>query len=180
MKGIVFTEFLDLVDDKFSTEICENLIEMSDLDSGGIYTSVGTYPPAEMVTLVGNLASITDIPIPDLLKTFGRHMFGQFLAKFPVFFEDLHTSFDFLPLVDSYVHLEVKKLYPDAELPAFECKTPGINTLEMIYTSERNLPDFAEGLIEACIDHFGDHITLSRSVDPQYPKSAIFSLQRDG
>ena len=31
MKGIVFTEFLNLVDEKFSQETTENLIERSDL-----------------------------------------------------------------------------------------------------------------------------------------------------
>ena len=42
MKGLVFTEFLELVDEQFSFETCEQIIEMSDLPSGGIYTSVGT------------------------------------------------------------------------------------------------------------------------------------------
>ena len=176
MKGIIFTEFMELVDAKFSPEICENLIETSDLASGGIYTSVGTYPPAEMVTLVTNLASMTGIPVPDLLKTFGRHLFGQFLEKFPRFFVGLNSSFEFLPKVESFVHLEVKKLYPDAELPTFVCTTPEADGLEIVYTSVRNLPDLAEGLIEACIDHFGDRASLTRTCDPQNPLRVIFTL----
>lgn len=178
MKGIVFTEFINLVDERFSPEICEDLIDMSDLPSGGIYTSVGTYPPTEMVSLVTNLSNLTGVPVPDLLKTFGRHMFTQFFTKFPEFFAGIHSAYEFLPRVDNYVHLEVKKLYPDAELPTFTCSTPEQDGLEMIYTSERNLPDLAQGLIEACIDHFGEPISLSRATDPQNPAKAIFTLRK--
>ena len=42
MKGIIFTEFLDLVEEKFGLEMVDKIIEQSNLDSGGIYTSVGT------------------------------------------------------------------------------------------------------------------------------------------
>jgi hypothetical protein len=178
MKGIVFTEFMNLVDEKFSSETTENLIEMSDLASGGVYTSVGTYPPGEMVTLVSNLSTVTGAPVADLLNAFGKHMFLQFFEKFPDFFEGMHSSFEFLPMVDSYVHLEVKKLYPDAELPKFVCTTPEPGYLQMIYASERNLPDMANGLIDACIDHFGDRVKVTRSVDPQYPMQTIFTIQK--
>ena len=49
MKGMIFTEFFELVDDRFSFETSERLIEMSHLPSEGIYTSVGTYDHQEMV-----------------------------------------------------------------------------------------------------------------------------------
>ena len=52
MKGIVFTEFLDLVEDKFGLEMVDKIIQSSDLESGGIYTSVGTYKFSEMLQLV--------------------------------------------------------------------------------------------------------------------------------
>jgi Heme NO binding. len=87
MRGLVFTEFLDLVDETFSLETCERMIEMSNLPSGGAYTSVGTYDAKEMFTLVSGLSTLTGIPVPDLLKTYGRHLFKRFVSAFPVFFE---------------------------------------------------------------------------------------------
>ena len=36
MKGIVFTEFLEMVEDKFSPELADRIIEGAELPSGGI------------------------------------------------------------------------------------------------------------------------------------------------
>ncbi len=55
MKGIVFTEFLEMVEDKFGLETVDSIIENSNLPSEGIYTSVGTYDFNEMVSLITSL-----------------------------------------------------------------------------------------------------------------------------
>jgi hypothetical protein len=39
MKGIVFTAFLEMVEDKFGIEIVDHIISHSDVDSKGVYTS---------------------------------------------------------------------------------------------------------------------------------------------
>ncbi|MBA1333177.1 heme transporter CcmB, partial [Candidatus Endoriftia persephone str. Guaymas] len=43
MKGIVFSKFIEFVEERFSPEMADDIIESSDLPSGGAYTSVGTY-----------------------------------------------------------------------------------------------------------------------------------------
>ena len=45
MKGIVFSEFIDMVDDKFSIEMSERLIDEVELPSGGAYTTVALMMP---------------------------------------------------------------------------------------------------------------------------------------
>ena len=118
MKGVVFTEFLEMVEAKWSLEMVDQLIERAKPPSGGVYTAVGTYAPAEMVALVSALSEATDMPIPDLLKAFGGHLFGTFARNYPQFLEGRDTSFAFLESVESVIHVEVRKLYPDAELPS--------------------------------------------------------------
>ena len=45
MKGMVFTELLDMVEDKFGIDMVDSIIEDADLPvSKGVYTAVGTYP----------------------------------------------------------------------------------------------------------------------------------------
>jgi len=176
LKGLVFTEFLELVDERFSFETCERIIEMSDLPSGGIYTSVGTYQPQEMAALLGSLSEVTGIPPADLLQVFGRHLFKRFVASFPVFFNGITSSFEFLPRVDNYVHIEVKKLYPDAELPTFTCETTTPGTMVMTYRSKSNLPDLAEGLILECIDHFGEQLVVRRERLAGEPPVTVFTI----
>ena len=176
MKGIVFTEFIELVEARFSVPVAERLLETTDLPSGGIYTSVGTYDSAEMFALVTRLSELTQVPVPDLLREFGRHMFGRFLEKFPSFFEGIDSAPDFLEQVDGFVHVEVRKLYPDAELPGFTCERPTPERLLMTYRSSRQLPDLAEGLIRACYAHYGQELALAREPVPGDPGAVLFVL----
>ena len=62
MKGIIFTEFLEMVEKEFSAETVDTIIDNSNLESGGSYTSVGTYPHIEMVELVSNLPNRISSP----------------------------------------------------------------------------------------------------------------------
>jgi hypothetical protein len=39
MKGVVFTEFIELVESRFSIPLAEQLLETTDLPSGGVTTS---------------------------------------------------------------------------------------------------------------------------------------------
>ena len=55
MKGVVFTEFLDMVADRFSPDMVEDIIDDAQLPSGGAYTAVGTYPHEEMVAMADGL-----------------------------------------------------------------------------------------------------------------------------
>ena len=55
MKGIVFREFIAMVESHYSIEIADGIISASNLSSAGAYTSVGTYPHQEMVELVSHL-----------------------------------------------------------------------------------------------------------------------------
>jgi hypothetical protein len=162
MKGVVFAEFLEMVEDRFSPEIADRIIEVSDLPSGGAYTSIGTYDHTEMVQLVTQLSVATGATVPVLGHTFGKYLFGRFVVLYPQLFEGVESAYSFLEKVDSTIHIEVLKLYPDAELPRFECNTSEPGRLTMIYRSMRGFADLAAGLIEGCIEHFGETIDVQR------------------
>ena len=160
MKGIVFVEFVDMVEKTFSEETAFKMITNSNLPSGGAYTAVGTYEFSEMQQMIGQLSELTQMSVKDLIQAFGKHLFDVFKVKYPAFFEDVKNSFDLLLQVHDVIHVEVKKLYPDAELPDFEYEQPDSNTLNMVYTSTRRLSALAEGLIQASIDHFDEPVEM--------------------
>lgn len=162
MKGIVFTEFLEMVEDRFGFETADKIVTEADLASGGVYTAVGTYDHREMVRLVVNLSQESGIAVADLLKVFGQHLFGQFVTGYGHFFRGIHSAFDFMAKIEDYIHVEVRKLYPDAELPSFDIQRPDSHTLVMVYRSERGLADFAEGLIQGCLQHFQEEVEIHR------------------
>jgi hypothetical protein len=166
MKGIVFTEFLDMVSHKFGPDVVDDLIESANLPHGGAYTSVGTYPHAEMVSLVQALSNHTGLHLQVLLETFGRHLFGRFYAKFPHFMHQVQDPLDFLLGVEAVVHDEVKKLYPDAQLPSFATQRLSADQIAMIYRSHHDFSALALGLIRGCGDHYAADLEVETS-DPQ-------------
>lgn len=163
MKGVVFTEFFEMVEQTHGYDMVDNLIMDNELPSGGIYTTIGTYDHTEMVTLISDLSKKTDTSVPCLLHSFGKYLFGTFKKGYPMFFEIADNAFDFLESIEKYIHVEVKKLYPDAELPNFTTKRIGKNTLEMIYFSDRSMSDFALGLIEKTFEHYNEKATIKRN-----------------
>ena len=162
MKGIVFTEFLTMVEERFSLALVEQIIEAAQLPSQGVYTSVGTYPVDEMVKLLQQLSTRSGIPIPDLLKQFGRYLIGRFVRGYPSFFAAHRSTLDFLSAVEEHIHVEVRKLYADAELPRFLCERTNEQTLTMVYRSPRGLADLAEGLIAGCAAHYHQDVHVAR------------------
>ena len=162
MKGVIFVEFLQMVDEELGMEATEELIEDSQLASGGVYTIVGTYPDDEMISLVVNLHKKTQIPISTLLRKFGAYLFERFVLRYSNMMEEFTSGFELLKRIDDYIHVEVAKLYPKAQLPKFEYEEIGEDMLRLIYKSERKLPDLAEGLITAAMSHFNEKHTIEQ------------------
>jgi hypothetical protein len=168
MKGIVFTEFLEMVEDKFGYIMVDKIITDAQLPSNGSYTSVGTYPHQEMVDLVMQLHQNTQIDIDTLLKTFGAHLFDVFKKSYFVFFENHNTAFDFFESIENHIHIEVKKLYPDAELPRFETFRISEKIMRMTYHSDRKMASLAEGLIYSTLKHFNEDGTIeTKKIDSE-------------
>jgi hypothetical protein len=179
MKGIVFTELLEMIEDKFGYKLVDQLLQESNLPSGGIYTAIGTYDHAEMVTLVNKLSQQTNIPVPDLLRSYGQYMFTSFTRSYRPFVDRADSAFSLLSSVQHYVHVEVRKLYPDAELPHFTIEQPAENHLRMHYISERKLADFAHGLIEGCLATFGEKATITKTILVEDGSQVLFDIVKE-
>lgn len=162
MKGIVFTEFLEMVEDVFSYEVADQIIERSSTATDGAYTALGNYDHQEMLKMVTHLSEITETPAPILVKAFGKHLFSRFVQGYPKFFETSQSAFEFLGGIESYIHVEVRKLYSDSELPSFSYTTQTPTELRMVYQSKRPFGDLAEGLIQGCLAHYQETATIQR------------------
>jgi hypothetical protein len=175
MKGVVFTEFFGMVEQVFSADMVDDLIDATTPASGGAYTSVGTYDHREIVAMVVELSARTGTPVADLLHAFGYHLLGRFSEMYPTFFEGVPDSFAFLASIEDVIHVEVRKLYPDAELPRFETSYPSEGAMEFVYRSPRHFQDLAAGLIAGSIDHFGEDVQVTRS---DLDDGVVFHLTR--
>ncbi|MBE7688171.1 heme NO-binding domain-containing protein [Tenacibaculum finnmarkense] len=160
MKGIVFTEFLDLVEEKFGLEVVDKIISQSTLDSQGIYTAIGTYSFSEMLQLLQHLSKYSGISIDDLLLLYAEHFFSVIENSYPGLLATYKEPIEMLASIENHIHVEVQKIYPDAELPTFIVKERTENSLVMIYKSSRAMHHFGLGLMNKTFEHFNTSATI--------------------
>jgi hypothetical protein len=154
MNGLLFTEFMEMVETTWSFDMVDTLIDRSQVNSGGIYTAVGSYPQEEMVALVKALAEETETPIDQIERTFGKYLFHRFALEYPHYFTGIHDSFQFLARINEIAHAIVRKHFPDSDPPTIVVEqSPG--RLSLTGFSERPFSHLAQGMIEGCIAHFG-------------------------
>lgn len=176
MKGMMFTEFIEWVERTWSPDIGDDIIDACSLESDGAYTSVGTYDHREMLALFGALSTRVDEPANVLVKRFGQDAFAILAKSHPKTLVDVNSAFQLLSRLDDHIHPEVRKLYPDAEVPMFEAEQ-GEDTLTLVYRSSRPFADLAEGLIQGCGAWFGETLVVERM--EQQDGSTAFHVRRD-
>jgi hypothetical protein len=160
LKGIIFSEFLNLVEAKFGLETVDEIIEKSDLESEGIYTSIGTYSFSEMLQLLNHLSSKTNILIDDLLLIYAEHFFSVIEDSYPGLLASYKDPIEMISSIENHIHVEVRKIYPDAELPTFIVKEKNKNSLTMIYKSSRAMHHFGLGLMNKTFEYFNSKASI--------------------
>lgn len=160
MKGIIFTEFLAFVEDRHGDDFVDDLIFHAKLPGKGVYTSVGTYEFSELAKLLGLYCQSTDSKVPDVLRLFGTYLVGAFYRKWPDIFSRYGGTIELLNQVEDNIHVEVKKLYPDAQLPTFRTIEIGKNSIVVDYASCRSLSDLATGLISGVAGHYRENVEI--------------------
>ena len=78
MKGIVFTEFLEMVEAEFGFVVVDKITSLPELRDHGAYTSVGNYPHGDMIAMIGQLSETVGLQPGDLVRAFGRYLFRSF------------------------------------------------------------------------------------------------------
>lgn len=162
MKGLLLDGFVTFVRTSYGVILIEEILASTKLASGGIYTSIGTYDSRELHQLVGAVATRTNSTPGAVLRGFGQWLFPALMARFPQGEKVPSGTIELLRVLDAVIHVEVRKLYPDSELPRFEpVDLPG-GGLEVRYTSTRGLADLAEGLITGSVAWYKTPLTVTR------------------
>jgi len=170
MKGILFTDFIEFMEHELPAAVGK--VEI------GAYSPLGSYPAEELLGLVARAGEVAGLPAQEVLRRFGAHLFRTLATLYPIFVDGVGSSLELLGGIETNVHGEVKKLYPDTEFPRFEvhARTPG--RLELVYRSRRPLADLAEGMMRGCITWFGDRVDLDRQdIDAADGRAARFTLR---
>ena len=181
MKGLVFTEFIALVEERFGVAVAERVLSTPGLSDGGAYTAVGYYDHREMLALVGALSTETGIPAPALVQTFGEWLFPKLAANFEFAVRSHPDAFTFLTSLDGMIHAEVLKLYPNVHLPHVPVVESDHHRLVLEYRSDRPFADLAEGLLRGCLAWYREDAEVHREpLAPDGAHAARFTITRRG
>lgn len=173
MRGLIFTELFELIEDKFGFEALDDIIVKADLANDGAYAATGNYPFSELLSIVVKLHEHTQIPIDTLLEVFGEYLFTRLFEAHPQF-SGTKNILEFLENVETYIHIEVKKLYPDAELPKFDIVAKDEKSFTFYYISAKHLHHLAKGLIVGASKYFNQPVEVEMTL--QENKSALFTV----
>jgi hypothetical protein len=157
MKGIVFNLLQEIVCAEHGEDNWEEMLHKA--GANGAYTSLGNYPDAEFMDLVGAAASALAMTPDGIVLWFGRRALPLLAQKYPEFFEG-HSTRSLLLSLNDIIHPEVRKIYPDADVPSFDYDTSLPDELLMSYRSRRMLCTLGQGLVEGAAAHYGEHATF--------------------
>lgn len=180
MKGVVFTQFIEFIEEEFGFDVLDEMIDSSETSTNGVFTQAGNYPFEDLFKMIQQLSKITNVPIADLVNAYGKHLFSVLITIYPKPIAMYDNTFDFIANVEQVVHPEVKKLYPDSDLPTFEPVSREETILQVKYISTKPLMDFAKGLMQGCAQHYNENIDVSYEIVNTSDKhEAIFTLNKN-
>tara|TARA_B100000497_G_scaffold119975_1_gene147913 strand:- start:79 stop:618 length:540 start_codon:yes stop_codon:yes gene_type:complete len=177
MKGFIFTNFLDFVEKSNGLEMVDQMLGECDLASEGVYSAFNSYEFDELVTLLTYVSKKTDIAPQILLESFGRFVFPYLIGKHSYIIEKYSNAIDLIAGIENHIHIEVKKLYEDAELPTFNVVDKKEDSLTIIYTSTRGLTYFAIGLMKETLQFFKVKGTIDMVENYNNDGSVKFHIQ---
>lgn len=157
MKGVIFTTFEAFVIDRFGEEFLDELFEASELKTDEAFVAPGTYPDEDLLSLVANASRMAGLEPATALRAFGRFAFPRLALSLPDLRAEYETPRELLRNVDDIIHVEVRKLWPEAETPRILVLEESEAAMRVRYVSERGLCAVFEGLVAG----LGDFFTVS-------------------
>jgi len=176
MKGEIFNLLEAFIVERFGDVAFERILERArgKLTTRETFVGPGTYPDQDFMTLFMAATREAGISAGVAQFEFGRFCFPRLMNKLPKDMIDRAASArDLLKSIHAVIHVEVRKIYRDAEPPNFTYAEPDEKTLVMTYRSRRGLFDLVEGLMTGCGEHYDCPIRIARRVLPSEGELAV-------
>ena len=145
IKGLLFDIVREVVAEVLGEDAWDNAIEAAGIE--GAYTSLGNYPDIELSKLVQLLSESAGLTPDETLRVVGIHGYPYLIKRQPELVAGVTDLGGLLHSLNSVIHPEVLKLYPNSTVPSFDVSDTGDNHWTVTYESQRQLCQLAEGLI---------------------------------
>lgn len=175
MKGIIFAELVGFLDEKGGPGFTEEVLDRADLPSAGAFSRIARYPWEQAAQLVSAASQISGADANALCSEFGRFLFERFTVLYPDIVDRYSSAESMLEHVESHIHEEVRVLYPDAVTPKVSSWVED-DGLVVEYSSHRPFAHIAFGLVQGCMQHFGDTRAIEWGEDDPSGRTARFRI----
>ena len=160
MKGIIFNLAEEVVAREHGDDVWDAVLEGAGVS--GSYTSLGSYPDADLGAIVASAARLLGADERDVLRHVARGAIPILAARYPHFFSPHRHACAFVLTLNDIIHPEVRKLYPGADVPSFTYDLHGDRAVTLTYTSSRRLCVLAEGFISGAATHYGEKVAITQ------------------
>jgi hypothetical protein len=178
MLGLVFTSLIEMMEEKFSYDFADEVLEEAKLKNDGAYTAVGYYDFNELVKIASLVSTKTNTPMPALLTAFGEYLMDDIADGHPHIVKDYASLFDMLTRLDAEIHVRVRQLYENANLPHFSIGEKTDTTIELQYSSERRLEHLAHGLLNGASTLFNEPIEVEIIETPEEDYDVLIKVTK--
>jgi len=169
---------MDFLEQTYGMETSETIIDKACPDGNSSFTAVGNYSFDHMLDFVVASNEVTEQEVSDILKAFGLYLFPKLIKQYGGMLGEINHSYEMIECIEDHIHVEVKKLYPNAELPTFKTEKNAEGVLKLEYRSARPLAKLAEGLLLGCCKHFKNDVDIEcHDLEISDGYAAIFTLK---
>ncbi|OCQ22147.1 hypothetical protein A7985_10180 [Pseudoalteromonas luteoviolacea] len=160
MKGHIFMLLEDFISEVAGDEVLYEALEECSFDSSKGFVRTENYPDEQLVELVNIVVGKMGISISEAHFSFGQWLYPKLSNLLPSQFTQYPHPAHVLKQLDDLHHVELKKLYPDAQPPAFQYNVTGPYTAQLIYTSPRRLFDLVKGVLAGMSSYYAVNIEV--------------------
>ena len=179
MKGEIFNLLEGFIISLVGEEKFEEIYRvcLPNLETKQAYVGPESYPDKDFFQIVKRAVSVLGVEKEAAIKSFGKYCFPRLFAKIPESQRKYSNLKEFLLTINDVIHVEVKKLSPNATPPEFTYIDAGPNELVMVYKSKRKLYDFVEGMIESAAEYFLTTVFIRRETVEGSEESCKFHIK---
>jgi len=159
MKGVIFNSLEEAVIEIGGEDLWDELLERGGLD--GSYTSLGSYSDDDLMSLVNAAAEVLNMTPQEATVYAGRLVAPKLAQRHSDLVASHTDTISLLCDLNDVIHPEVRKLYPNAQVPDFTTIDRADSRLILQYRSERNLVSLATGLILGAAELFGETVDIT-------------------
>ncbi len=164
MKGHIFQLLEEFLVETTGEADYQGLLEKCSFETDTGFIRTETYPDAHLLELVGHACEHLGLTVEQAQYAFGKWILPHLVEMLPSGADPYSSPDAFLQHIGDIHEVELKKLYPDAEPPAFVYSKSGDQGI-LTYFSKRQMFALVEGCLDGVAEQWASPVSYTRVPD---------------